>query len=288
MSSRLAAIGESPLWSEREQAVYYIDCNAPALYRLTPATGEERAWKMPCRIGGVVLSESGPVVALKTGIFALDPIDGSLTEIAPAPLNDTALALHEARCDPAGRLWVGVINLGYVSHGKRGGAELFRLDGGRLVSCAEAAGGTVSNGLAWSRDGSTLYYADTAERIIWAFDYDVATGSVGRRREFHRLPEGMGVPDGATVDSEDGYWFACAGAGRLRRLAADGTLEHEFTTPCDWPTKPAFGGPQLETVFVTSLSIRGAKPGKEELEGRLFAMPAPVRGLTETLFKAIV
>lgn len=284
LSDKIAAIGESPIWSQAEQALYWIDCNAPALHRLVLDTGEERCWEMPCRIGGVVPSANGPVVILRTGVFALDQSDGTLEQLAPSPLTKDNLVLHEARCDAAGRLWVGTINLDYIHEGGRGGAELFRLSGGRLLPCEAASGGTVSNGLAWSPDASIMYYADTAERTIWAFDFDVASGSASNRRLFHQLPIGMGVPDGAAVDVEGGYWFACPGAGRIRRLNPDGSLDRETPTPCDWPTKVAFGSAAMDRLIISSLSMRGATPGKEAFEGRLFSAPAPIPGTPEPLF----
>ena len=284
ISTTRAIIGESPIWSEREQVVYWIDCNAPALMRTDPATGEEQRWDMPARIGGVVLAKDGLIVVLKHGIFRFDPESGELSLIAPNPTGDEAMALHEAICDPAGRLWVGIINLGYLEHNARGGARLYRLDGDRLVECVEAAGGTVSNGLAWNGEATIMYYADSADRVIWAFDYHLASGTASNRRVLHRLAEGDGLPDGAAVDREGTYWFACPGKACLRGLAPDGWLVGEVPMPCGWPTKVAFGGAGNATMFVTSHSLRGTRPGFEDVEGLLFALPAPVPGTPTPLF----
>lgn len=284
ISERIAKIGESPIWSQAERVLYWIDCDAPALFRLDLETGEERSWTMPYRIGGVVPARSGVMVALKGGVFSFDPATEKLEEVARSPLVTGNLALHEPRCDPAGRLWVGAINLDYIHHQRRGGAVLFKLVNGQLERCEAAAGGTVSNGLAWSPDGSVMYYADTAEKTIFAFDFDVATGKAGSKRIFHQLWSGEGVPDGAAVDVEGGYWFACPGAGRIRRLNPDGTVDRELSTPCDYPTKVGFAGAGMERIIVSSLSMRGAKPGKEDLEGRLFAAPAPIPGVPEPLY----
>ncbi len=284
ISEKTAKIGESPVWSQAEGVLYWIDCDAPALHRLNLETGEEHSWTMPYRIGGVVPSPAGPVVVLKSGVFAFDTRTGALEQLAPSPLVTGNLALHEARCDAAGRLWVGVINLDYIHHQRRGGAALFKLANGRLERCEAASGGTVSNGLAWSPDGSVMYYADTAEKTIFAFDYDLTGGTASNRRIFHQLWSNMGVPDGAAVDIEGGYWFACPGAGRIRRLTPDGTLDRELPTPCDYPTKVGFGSATMDRLIVSSLSMRGAAPGKEGLEGRLFAMAAPIAGTAEPLF----
>lgn len=278
ISTHKAIIGESPIWSEREQVVYWVDVNAPALIRTDPETGDEQRWDMPARIGGVVLAEDGLVVVLKHGIFRFDPDSGELTLIAPNPLGDERMALHEAICDPAGRLWVGIINLGYMEGTGRGGAKLFRLDGDHLVECVEAAGGTVSNGLAWNGEGTALYYADTGDRVIWAFDYDLATGTASNRRVLHTVAEGDGLPDGAAVDKNGTYWFACPGTASLRGIAPDGSKVGEVAMPCGWPTKVAFGGEGNATMFVSSHSLRGARPGHEDVEGLLFALPAPVPG----------
>lgn len=284
ISTTKAIIGESPIWSEREQVVYWIDCNAPALMRTDPATGAEQRWDMPARIGGVVLAKDGLIVVLKHGIFRFDPESGELSLIAPNPTGDEAMALHEAICDPDGRLWTGIINLGYLEHNARGGARLYRLDGDRLVECVEAAGGTVSNGLAWNGEATIMYYADSADRVIWAFDYDRRTGTASNRRVLHQLAEGDGLPDGAAVDRDGTYWFACPGKACLRGLAPDGRLVGEVPMPCGWPTKVAFGGEGNATMFVTSHSLRGTRPGHEDVEGLLFAMPAPVPGTATPLY----
>jgi sugar lactone lactonase YvrE len=197
-------LGEAPRWSTSESALYWVDCCAATLRRLMPASGVTECWEMPSRVGGLVLSEKGPVVVLQTGVYQFEPDSGSLSLIAPSPDLPPNVVLQEARCDLAGRLWVGAINLDYLSTGGQlGGGALFRLTGNRLVTEPAAGEITVPNGLAWDKSGDTLYFADSAFNQIWAYDYDLARGAISRRRNFHTMDMRNGLIDGAAVDAED-------------------------------------------------------------------------------------
>jgi sugar lactone lactonase YvrE len=150
---------------------------------------------------------------------------------------------------------------------------------------------TNSNGLAWSPDGRTMYHADTARKTIWASDYDPGTGATENRRVFAQVDAGgpTGGPDGAAVDAEGFYWSAVFGDGSLLRFDPDGEVERRVPLPVRYPTMPAFGGPDLKTLYVTSASFpipadeRAARPEA----GGLFAFEAPAPGLPPDLFQPI-
>jgi sugar lactone lactonase YvrE len=144
---------------------------------------------------------------------------------------------------------------------------------------------TVANGLAFSPDGTTMYAASTPSRKVEAFDVDAASGTLSNRRTFLTLAPGDGHIDGATVDSDGGYWLAIVAKGAVRRYRPDGTLDYEIALPCSNPTKPAFGGADLGTLFITStqLVINPEEPGAEA-NGGLFSVRANFRGVEETLF----
>jgi L-arabinonolactonase len=277
-------LGESPVWSVEEQALYWINCEqAPELHRWTYATQVHDNWDLPQRVGGVVLRSSGRVtIALGDGIYDFDTLESELTLRVASPLPEH-VKLHECQCDRQGRLWVGSYDHHFTPTNRdaKGGA-LFHMQKNTLTPVVP--GISVSNGLSFSPDGRVMYASDSPTRMVEAFDLDPATGGVSNRRPFVRLLDGEGFPDGATVDAEGGYWLAAVGAGALRRYRPDGTLDRVITLPFSNPTKPTFGGPELDVLYVTSTKLRmGLKAG--EGNGGLYAVKPGVRGLPEPLLK---
>lgn len=274
-------LGEAPIWSVTEQVLYWINCEQPpALHRWKPETRAHEVWPMPQRVGGVVLASAGhPVVVLADGIYDFNPADGGLSLRSRSPL-PPHVKLHECQCDRQGRLWVGSYDHHFTpQHREAKGGAFFRLDGGDLTPVIPEI--SVANALAFSPDGRTLYASDSPTRLIEAFDLDPGTGNLSKRRPFVQLRDGEGFPDGATIDAEGGYWLAAFTSGALRRYRPDGTLDRVVTLPFSNPTKPAFGGPDLGILFVTSTQL---KMGAEStLNGGLFALRPGPHGLPEPL-----
>lgn len=276
--------GETPVWSVSERALYWIDCHGPPrIQRWDPATDEVQQWEMPERCGGIVLKpDGGALVTLASGLFDFDFATGKLTLRTPSPLPDH-VALHECAVDPTGRFWVGAIDT-RVGPGNLhpGGAKLFRMEGSSLVSVVE--GISCANGLAFSPNGRTLYISDSTTQRCDAYDLDPASGAIANRRTFFQLKPEEGFVDGAAVDDEGGYWATLVYAGKLRRYLPDGALDLEIALPFDNPTKPAFGGEDMRTVFLTSTSeTLGEGPGNP-LDGGLFALTAEVTGRPDPRF----
>jgi sugar lactone lactonase YvrE len=277
-----ASLGESPVWSSAEQVLYWVDINAPALHRFDPATGGDAVMPMPESIGCVALRAGGGfVVALRGGIWLAEP-DGRLArKVAEAPYDPAHHRFNDGRCDPQGRLFAGYMN----ERRDADSAALMRLDPDfRLTRVF--GGMTISNGLAFSPDGATMYHADTPTRTIDAYDFDAATGTPSNRRTFARFTGETERPDGAAVDSAGCYWSAFYHAGKVVRLSPSGERLAEFSVPAMCPTMCAFGGPDLTTLYVTS--ARQRRPADElarlPLSGGLFAMRVNVPGLPEPQF----
>jgi len=272
------ASGETPVWRADENALYWIDCDGPPrLRRWDAASGEVRDWPMPERIGGFVFKAGGgSLITLATGLYDFDFASGTLNRRCPSPLGDHA-SLHECACDPAGRFWVGSIDhrVGPANL-HPGGAALFRLDGNALTPVVK--GISCANGLAFSPAGDALYLSDSTTMRCDRYPLDPATGELGARETFFTLGEGDGFVDGAAVDAEGGYWASLVYAGKLRRYCPDGTPDREIALPFANPTKLAFGGPELTTMYVTT--IRNGLDGKRSspLDGGLFAIAGEVRG----------
>lgn len=284
-------LGETPVWSADKQALYWVNCEQPfAVHRWVPATGERQMWAMPKRVGGLALKagardQGGLVVVLADGVYDFDAASGGVTLRVPSPL-PAHVALHETGVDRQGRLWMGAYdhNWGPANRTSRDGA-LCRLDAEGLTPVVP--GLSVANGLAFSPDGRILYIADSPSRRVEAFDLDPTTGGLSNRRLFLELPAGEGHIDGATVDAEGGYWLAVVGVGQLRRYRADGTLDRAIALPFSNPTKPAFGGRDLDMIYVTSTQLPITQPGVAgaELNGGLYAVRAGVKGLEEPLLR---
>ena len=277
-----ASLGECPVWSAAEQVLYWVDINAPSLNRFDPASGRNTALPMPESIGCFALRRDGGfVVALRSG-FWLAQQDGTLTrKIADAPYDPSHHRFNDGRCDPQGRFLAGSMN---EARDAATGA-LFRLDPDFTLT-RMLSGMTISNGLAFSPDGRTMYHTDTSTQIINGYDYDAASGMPSHPRALARFTADVDRPDGAAVDRDGCYWTALYRGGNIRRIAPDGRVLADYAVPAMCPTMCAFGGRDLTTLYVTS--ARQLREPEElvrlPLSGGLFAMTVDVPGLPEPRF----
>lgn len=277
-----ASLGECAQWSVAEQALYWVDINAPSLNRFDPASGRNVAMPMPASIGCFAFRRPhGFVVALRNGIW-LARADGSLErKLADPPYDPAHHRFNDGRCDPRGRFFAGYMN----ERRDAPSAALMRLDADCTLSRV-IDGMTISNGLAWSPDGRTMYHADTPTRRIDAYDYDLDTGGARNRRTFAQFEGATDRPDGAAVDRDGCYWSAFYRGGRIVRLAPDGRVIAQYAVPAMCPTMCAFGGPSLSTLYVTS--ARQQRPDDElarfPQSGGIFAMDVDTPGLPEPAF----
>jgi sugar lactone lactonase YvrE len=277
-----ASLGECPVWSVAEQVLYWVDIDAPALNRFDPATGRNVAMPMPESIGCFALRRQGGfVVALRGGLW-LAREDGKLErKVADAPYDPAHHRFNDGRCDAAGRFFAGYMN----ERRDAATAGLVRLDPDfRLTPVL--GGMTISNGLAWSPDGRTMYHADTPTGTIDAYDFDAATGMPSGRRAFARFLPASDRPDGAAVDSEGCYWTAFYRGGKVLRISPAGRVLAEHPVPAMCPTMCAFGGADLRTLYVTS--ARQMRDDDElarlPYSGGIFALDVDVPGRAEPAF----
>jgi len=280
-------MSETPIWHPEKEVLYWVNCEKPAeLHFWDPRSGERRKWDMPERIGGFALKKSGgALIVLYSGLFDLDFESGELTRRLQSPLPDH-IAMHESMCDRQGRLWVGSFNqrVTKIDDLPPGGGHLFRLDGyDNLVPVLDDV--STSNGLAFSPDGRTMFHTDAITRTVDAYDLDPASGSVSNKRRIISLRPDEGIVDGATVDSEGGYWAAIVLGGVIRRYLPDGTLDIEYKLPFSNPTKVSFGGLDLATLFITTtrMEVDGMEWEGAEMQGGLFAFEPGFRGVPENL-----
>ncbi|MEO5707025.1 MAG: SMP-30/gluconolactonase/LRE family protein [Alteraurantiacibacter sp.] len=253
------SVGEGPVWDVAEQALYYIDILETKVLRWHPESGATREWAVPDMIGSMALREGGgAIVALVDGIHALDLTTGAVTPLALMEPANPAIQLADGKVDRAGRFVFG------TSHRKAGEpvGGLYSLDKGTISQLD--SGLTLGNGPCWSPDSATLYHADSMAHLIYAYDYDLATGAASNRREFFNASPWGPIPDGATVDANGDLWVAICEGGVVLCLSPQGELKREIAMPTKLPASCMFCGPKLDRLFVPSIdpSFLGREPAE--------------------------
>lgn len=258
-------LAEGPVWDERRNLLWWVDVFGGVLHSLAPDSGADTAVGGEGRLGSVALCEDGALLlARERSVLRYVPGSHRIETLATV---DRGKWLNDGGCDAAGRLVVGTM----VDEQQRGTAALYQVTKGDVAMLLSDA--TISNGLDWSLDGRTLYYVDTPLERIDAFDYDPATGSLSRRRVFADLHDVPGRPDGLTVDAEGGVWVAMAKGGRaVRRFTPDAIPDVVVDIPVPNVTSMAFGGAQLQDLYVTTSQLRMTPQDLEEypLSGCVF------------------
>jgi sugar lactone lactonase YvrE len=275
-------LGECTIWCDREQALWWVDSRGPSLNRLDPSSGAVRRLALPEVIGSFALRESaGMVAALKSGLYRLDPVGGALDRIAAPEAHLPENRFNDGRCDRAGRFWAGTMS----DARREPTGSLYRLEAdGR---CSRMFGDVVvPNSIAWSPDDRTMYFADTYRNRIRAFDFDLADGTITNERLFVDTSAHPGKPDGSCVDADGCLWNAEYGGWRLVRYAPSGAIDRVIELPVSNPTCCCFGGPQLDTLYLTSARQRLTPEDLERqpLAGSVFALRPGVTGLPEARF----
>ena len=270
--------GEAPYWDEQEQALYFVDMHAPALLRLDPTTGKLNRWTMPDTIGSFGLCLDGrAIVSLRSGLHFFDLATERLELIAHPEAGRPENRLNDGKVGPDGRFWVGSMNESTV---RRPEGSLYRVDhDGTCLRILE--GLYTSNGLAWSPNGRLLYHSDSRGKFVQVFDYNLESGSIANGRTLCTMTEQEGRPDGAAMDCEGFYWSAGVSAGCLNRLSPDGRIVEKIILPVAAPSMPCFGGADLKTLYVTSLT---SDPLGQAEPGRLISFRVDIAGTPGTRF----
>ena len=275
-----AELGEGPVWDTRSGRIAWIDILGRRIHLTDPRTGETKSIEVPSPVGSIApRARGGFVAALEDGFWVIG--DGPPRRVATVPEARPELRFNDGKCDPRGRFWAGTIAYDEAE----GAASLYRLGAdGRVVRVL--AGVTISNGLAWTRDTTTMYYIDSPTQRIDAFSYEAETGDIRDRRTVVQVPVELGSPDGMTIDADGGLWVALWGGSAIHRYV-DSRLDRVIRLPVSRPTSCAFGGPDLDELYVTSAwkglstDARRAEP----LAGALFRLRPGVRGALPSVFR---
>ena len=280
-----ALLGESPVWHPTEQVLYYCDIPGHTLHRFEPRDGRLDHWRFDTDVASLAPTLDGALLlAMRDGLWRFEPRSGERSRLQEPPYDMATERFNDGKCDPQGRFWVGTI----YEPRQPALASLHCLVRDRLLRKAE--GITVSNGLAWSPNGRTMYWSDTQAHTIYAFDFEPATGEIRNRRVFASFPGKApgqslatygGRPDGAAVDVEGCYWVAMYEGQRLLRLSPEGEILREVRLPVRCATMPCFGGAELTTLYITTARIN--RPAAELVDqpyaGCVLALDVDVAGL---------
>ena len=275
--------GECPVWVGEEEALYLTDIPAKRIHRFQLGNDGHESWAMPEEVGCFALRESGGLVAaLRSGFAFVDLETGKVDYLCDPEADRPENRFNDGRCDRQGRFWAGTMH----EPRSRLDGNLYCLD--TDTSCRRMAGDVlVANGLAWSPDSSVMYWSDSRNSIVYAFDFDPASGRINNRRTFIELTAEQGRPDGAAIDAEGFYWSACFRGSRVLRIAPDGTVDREILMPVRDITMVAFGGADFDRLFITTSKEALSEDERRlsPLAGCVFEADPGVRGLPEPRFR---
>lgn len=277
-----AHLGEGPVWTGADRSLLWLDILAPAVHVFDPMTGQDRALKVPRMVTSIAARrQGGHAVMTQNGLELLDIATGALTPVVDPEAAMGTNRFNDAKCDRRGRFWAGSMALD--ASAPSGSLYCIEPDASwRRVD----TGFTVSNGMDWSPDDRQMYFADSAQGCVFAYDFDLDTGSVANRRPLIQIPPVEGKPDGLTVDAEGYIWVAVWDGWSVRRYAPDGRLDRVVGVPVPRPSSCCFGGPDLDRLYITSGRIRLAERMLVEapLSGGLFVFEPGVRGQPGGMF----
>jgi sugar lactone lactonase YvrE len=276
-------LGEGPLWVAQESALYWLDINKQRVYRFFPSTGNYETFEASSAITSLGARASGGfVVATANGFAFWHPPSQELDFIAKPEAGRPSIRFNDGAVDHHGRFWAGTVN---VANPRAPDGSLYRLDPDKSIH-KMGTGFTCSNGIGWSPDDRIMYFTDTYRRVIWAYDYDPVTGSISHQRPFVEVPEGEGVPDGLAIDSEGCIWSAHWDGWKITRYDPAGRVEREVRLPVQRVTSCAFGGDNLDELYITTAWEHLGKDERKRqpLAGDLFRMKLEVQGIAEARF----
>lgn len=246
-------VGESPIWCASEQSLYWIDIDGCAIHCWNWGASTTRLWRLPERIGCIALhKDGGMLAAMQSGIYHWKPKRGLTKLLRTAPYNAAVMRFNDGRCDRNGRFWVTTMLLANPDGALAG--ELYRLDSVNGITGPIVSGLGTGNGLAFSEDGTTVYLSDShaSVRKIWRYRLD-RDGNLSSSREPVDMSNFQGRPDGAAMDNTGNYWSCGNDAGLIHKFSPRGQLLESWSTPFAKPSMCAFGGPNLDHLFVTSI-----------------------------------
>lgn len=280
-----AKLGEGAFWDYKNDVLYWIDIIGESLHIYSPKDKTDKEIKMPAPIGTVVPSEeeNKVIVALNDGVYVVDITTEDITKLTDVEAENKGTRLNDGKCDPNGNLWIGSMDYSQTNPG--GG--LYKVDASGKTD--KMLGNiTISNGIVWSKDNKTMYYIDTPTTNIRAYDFDETTNTISNERVVVTIPKEEGFPDGMAIDENDMLWVGLWNGNCIANYNPQtGKLIQKIKVPAHNVTSCAFGGEDLDILYITTASLDMTDAEKEQypMAGSLFKIKLNTKGVHSTFFK---
>ena len=278
-----ALLGEGAFWDHRGKRLFWVDIEGRKLHFYSPGNGKSDSVNLPSRAGTVVpRSDSTVVLALEDGVYQLNIVNGKLSLVSSIESDVPTNRFNDGKCDPLGNLWVGTMRLDETVPA----AALYKVEpSGKTTKMLDSI--TISNGIVWTRDKKTMFYIDTPTGVIREFDFDPLTATISNERIAVTVPDTLGFPDGMAIDENDHLWVALWNGNAVACFnPKDGALVQKVEVPAHNVTSCAFGGPELDILYITTASVDMTDEEKKKypMAGSLFAVKPGVKGVKSTYF----
>jgi len=262
-------LGEGALWDHDERALYFLDIFGHRLHRFDPASEAARSWQLPGQVGAMALRKGGALLAMSEGFHDLDFATGNTTRLAGPVFSNPRVTVNDGAADRRGRFVFGGCSAGLEDPQPVGGLYVAGPD----YAITELDRGIYqSNSHCFTPDGQTLYAADSFVTSIYAYDYDLDTGAVANKRLFANTADLGGGPDGSAVDADGMVWMTIFPAGKIAAFRPDGQLERVIDMPVKLVSSVAWGGPELDRLYVTTIDPTQFGWAAEEGSGHLYVI----------------
>jgi sugar lactone lactonase YvrE len=284
-------LGEGCFWDADTQTLWWLDIIEPsAIHRLHVASGAHRKWQFDVKVTAMAKRKGGTIlVGTETGLAVFNPETGALSALARIDPETPGNRGNDGACDAKGRFWFGTMMNNIGPQGEdlpitAATGKLFRIDGDGTAKVMETGVG-VSNGPCWSPDNRIFYFTDSMAQVIWAYDFDLDTGTLSNRRVLNDTKD-HGYPDGATVDADGCVWSARWEGGCVLRIDPKGRIDRVVEIPAQRVTNVCFGGAKLDTLYVTTSrqNLPEESLRRQPLQGGLFCFDPGVTGFEKHAF----
>jgi sugar lactone lactonase YvrE len=272
-----AELGEGAMWSSDDHALWWVDITRHLIHRFDPGAGIDDSYPVGQPVSAVVSrAKGGLAITVEHGFALFEAATATVEHLVAVEADRPSNRMNDGKCDAHGRFWAGSMAYDFAP----GAGSLYRLDpDGTVVRALDKV--TISNGICWSLDGESMYYVDSPTGRIDRFDFDPRSGSLAGRRPLVTIPARDGMPDGMTIDEEGCLWVALWKGWAVRRYRPDGALDREVRLPVAQVTSCAFGGLNLDELWITSAStgLTSAERRAQPLAGALFRLGTQVGGM---------
>jgi len=279
-------LGEGPAWDSSTKELLWVDIENRTLNIFQTETGVESQFHFEHRLSAIVPIEKNPgkyILALQNGLAIFDRTTETLEYFSDCEKDLANNRFNDGKCDPAGRFWIGSMDLDAVA----GKGTLYCVDNDLTIT-KKISGLSISNGMAWTKNGETIYFVDSPTQLVAKFDFEIKTASISNKKIVIEIPESMGVPDGICIDSENMLWVASWGGACITRWNPEtGKLLQKVEVPAKNVTSLCFGGKDLDTLFITSARTGLNREELDEfpLSGSVFSYQPDVGGLIPKFYK---